>query len=152
MFTLYYLLPSFTKGFVLNSSFAVKYTARSFSVIFFKVRCRHICIDLEIFGRNWLRIVVIIGGVVSSSLVGQSKTLFNIVLESFEAYKDNRQVIKTMKASSCLYNFISYKAANCIQIRWLCALNVQVPTSLKCSDIPNDLIDIIVSHFVKNAI
>ena len=148
------MLPSFTQGFVFNSSFAVRvHSSFVLSYFFiFKVRCRHICIDLEIFGRNWLRIVVIIGGVVSSSLVGQSKTLFNIVLESFEAYKDNRQVIKTMKASSCLYNFISYKAANCIQIRWLCALNVQVPTSLKCSDIPNDLIDIIVSHFVKNAI
>ena len=57
-----------------------------------------------------------------------------------------------MKASSCLYNFISYKAANCIQICWLCALNIQVPTPLKCSDIPDDLIDIIVSHFDKNAI
>ena len=85
-------------------------------------------------------------------MVAQSESLLNVVLEALESHKNHGQIIEAVMSCCSLHYFVCNQTTNGAECGRLDARQVEMLASLESCDVPNDLINVFVSHFVENTI
>ncbi len=87
-----------------------------------------------------------------SGMIAQSESLFNVILKALESNEHNWKIIKTVLPRCGLYDFIRNQAADGAESGGLDARQIEVLASLKSCNVPDNLVDVVVPHFIENTI
>jgi len=78
--------------------------------------------------------------------------LLDVVLEAFESDEDYWQIVEGAIPCSLLNDFVGYEATDTVERSWLRVRDSQMLWSLESCDVPNYLVNLVIFHFIKDAI